>query len=177
MSFYGFPLVAPVASAGAASYSPAVPSDWSPAPSNVGAALDQGAARIKALEAVAPTVPETAGSALAIGASLQRSGGGRMIAEDASYQALRDAFAGFAVSAAAANGDPVQVAGNGARATGLVGIVVGSGYYVSAGALIPEADLATFIGLAASGTWYRFVGTGDSTTSIKQAWGEPQQVP
>lgn len=120
---------------------------------------------------------ETAGSALAIGVSVQRSGSDRMLAEDGTYAALRDAFAGFTTSAAAANGNPVAVAGNGARATGLTSITIGSGYYVSTGVLIPESGLAAFIAGAVSGTWYRFVGTGDSTTSIKQAWGEPQQVP
>lgn len=164
-------------SAPTTSYTPAVPGDWSPAPTTVAGALDQLAARVKALEAVAPTVPEVAGSALAIGTSVYRSSGGKMLAEDASYNALRDAFAGFATSAAAALDDPVDVAANGGRATGLIGIAVGSGYYVSAGVLIPEVDLATFISLAASSTWFRFVGTGDTTTSIKQAWGEPQQVP
>lgn len=120
---------------------------------------------------------ETAGSALAIGTSVQRSGIDRMLAEDGTYAALKDAFAGFTTSVAAANGNPVAVAGNGARATGLTSITVGSGYYVSAGVLIPESGLAAFISGASSGTWYRFIGTGDTTTSIKQAWAEPQQVP
>jgi len=159
-------------------YSPTVPGDWSPVPTEVAEALDQAAARLKSLEAAAPTTLEVAGSALAIGTSVYRaSPSGKMLAEDASYNALRDAFAGLTTSAAAANNDPVDVAGNGGRATGLTSIIAGVGYYVSAGVLIAETDLATFISLSVSGTWFRFLGTGDSTTSIKQAWGEPQQVP
>lgn len=134
-------------------------------------------ARVAALEASAPAVPEVAGSALAIGTSLQRNGSDRMIAEDGSYQALKDGFAGFGTTAAAANGDPVTVAGNGGTATGLSGIVPGAGYYVSAGVLIAESGLTAWLSTATSLAWYRFIGTGVSTTSIKQAWGEPQQVP
>ncbi len=131
--------------------------------------------RVAALEASSPVVPEIAGATLAIGTSLQRVGS-QMVAEDGSYQALRDAFAGFAVSAAAGPGLPVNVAGNGGIATGLSGIVAGSGYYVSAGVLIAAADLPTWLATATPGAWYRFVGTGRSSTEIKQAWGEPQQV-
>lgn len=136
---------------------------------------------IAALQAASPSVPETAGSALAIGTSVQRILGGmnagRMLAEDGSYQALKDGFAGFTITVAAANGDPVTVAGNGGIATGLTGIVKGTGYYVSAGVLIAESGIDAFVAGAASSTCYRFVGTGVSTTSLKQAWGEPQLVP
>lgn len=41
----------PVPSGGSTTYTPAVPGDWSPPPANVGAALDQLAARVKTLEA------------------------------------------------------------------------------------------------------------------------------
>lgn len=133
--------------------------------------------RIAALEAASPVVPETAGGALAIGVSVYRSSLNRMLAETGTYATLKDAFAGFTTTLAAANGDSVTVAGNGAIATGLTGIVRGAGYYVSAGVLIPESGIDAFVTGAAAGTAYRFVGTGYSTTSIKQAWGEPQEVP
>ncbi len=134
------------------------------------------ALRVAALEASSPVVPETAGVAIAIGTSLYRASSGKMLIEDGSYAALRDSFAGFATSAASGDGQPVNVAGNGGIATGLSGISTGSGYYVSAGVLIAEADLATWIATATANTWYRFVGTGKSASEIKQAWGEPQQV-
>lgn len=41
-------------SGGSVSYTPAVPGNWSPAPSTIGDALDQIAARVVALEASAP---------------------------------------------------------------------------------------------------------------------------
>lgn len=127
--------------------------------------------------AAASATLETAGSALAIGTSVYRSGLDRMLAEAGTYAQLKDAFAGFATSVAAANGNPVAVAGNGARATGLPTVTVGEGYYVSAGVLIPESGIDAFVMGASSGTAYRFVGTADTTTSIKQAWGEPQEKP
>jgi hypothetical protein len=133
--------------------------------------------RIGALEAGTVATPETAGSALAIGRSVYRGPSpGKMLEEDASYNALRDAFAGFTTSTAIADGDPVNVAGNNQRATGLTGITIGMGYYVSNGVLIPESGITAFVAGSGAGTWYRFVGTGDSTTSIKQAWAEPQVV-
>lgn len=174
----------PISSGGTATYTPAVPGNWSPAPTTVGAALDQLAAariadeaRITALEAAAAGTPETAGSALAAGTSVYRAGTGKMLAEGGTYAQLKDAFAGFTISAAAANNDPVSVAGNNQRATGLTSIAIGEGYYVSAGVLIPESGIIAFVAGAASGTAYRFVGTGDTATSIKQAWGETQEVP
>jgi hypothetical protein len=139
--------------------------------------LDALAARIGALEAASPVQAETAGAALAIGTAAYLASSGKILAEDATFLALREAFAGFTTSAAAADGDPVTVAGNGARATGLTGIVIGTGYYVSAGVLIAQADIDAFVAGSSSGVWYRFVGTGDSATSIKQAWGAAEKVP
>lgn len=134
------------------------------------------AVRVAALEASSPNVPETAGIALAIGTSLYRAGSGKMLVEDGTYGALRDAFAGFATSAASGDGQPVKVAGNGGIATGLSGITAGEGYYVSANVIIAESALVAWLATAIAGTWYRFVGTGRSSSEIKQAWGEPQQV-
>lgn len=134
--------------------------------------------RISALEAGSVASPQTAGAALAIGRSVYRGPSpGKMLAENASFTALGEAFMGFTTSAAAADGDPVNVAGNGQRASGLTGITIGEGYYVSNGVLIPETDIETFKTGASSGVWFRFVGTGFSSTAIDQNWGEPQQVP
>lgn len=38
------------------------------------------------------------------------------------------------------------------------------------------ARVTNWLATAIAGTWYRFVGTGRSSSEIKQAWGEPQQV-
>jgi hypothetical protein len=127
--------------------------------------------------AAASATLETSGSALAGGTSVYRNGSDQMLAETGTYATLKDAFAGFTTTVAASSSQPVAVAGNGARATGLSGLTVGSGYYVSAGVLISESGLASWLGTATSGSWYRFVGTADTAISIKQAWGEPQQVP
>lgn len=122
---------------------------------------------------------ETAGAAIAVGRAVYRvSPSGKMMPEAGTEQSVRWSFRGFAKTAAAADGNPITVSPNCTRATGLSGLTIGSGYYVSSGVLYEQgAALDAFVAGAASGTWYRFVGTAASATTLDQAWGEPQQVP
>lgn len=120
---------------------------------------------------------EIAGSALAVAKPVYTAASGKMLALDGTEQAVRFAFAGMTTTSAGADTNPVTVAPNGIKSTGHVGLTIGQGYYISSGVLIAQADLAAFVSGAASGTWYRFLGTASATTTIKQVWGEPQQVP
>jgi hypothetical protein len=73
-------LLAAALGGGSETYTPATPSDWSPAPTTVGGGLDQSAARLTAAEAAITAVQVDATQALADAAAAQST------AEDAQNQ-------------------------------------------------------------------------------------------
>jgi len=121
--------------------------------------------------------PRRATAAILAGAPVALSTAGYV--DNASGTALADlyAFSGVAETAQASAGGLLLVAGNSSVAHSLSGLTLGASYWLADGAIIADADLATWIAGAASGAYYMRIGKAISTTEIEQCWGAPQVVP
>ncbi len=113
-------------------FTPAVPSDWSPAPSDVAGALDQEAARIKALEASTP-VPQiySCPSGAAVNDPVYLSGSGAVDIADATDRAKMPAIGFIASKPTATNcilQDEDELAGFGT-------LTPGARYWIGAGGI------------------------------------------
>ncbi len=134
--------------------------------------------RVTALVGGSPgTTQETAGAAVAVGLPVMTNGSSRIVVAGttlADMQALR----GISTTAAAANGDPISVAGNSSKtAAVLAGLTIREAQYAAGGALVPESGIAAYVAGAASDSWYRRIGHAIAANQIYEDWGEPQKVP
>lgn len=120
---------------------------------------------------------ETAGAAVAVALPVMTNGSSRIVVAGTSLEDMR-ALRGISRSAAAANGDPIFIAGNSAKTGGIfVGLTIREAQYAAGGAIVPQSGLDAYIAGAASESWYRRIGHAISATEIYEDWGEPQQVP
>lgn len=110
-------------------------------------------------------VTRTAGAPVAVATPLSPNGSGKLIASTAAEASVRT-FSGFAVTAAAAPDDAIEVALPGQISTGHVGLTPGSLYYLCGGSLVAATGLAAWIGAQPSDTPYREIGTAQSATEL-----------
>lgn len=110
-------------------------------------------------------VSRVAGAAVSVATPLCPNVGGKFIACTGTETSVRT-FSGFAVTAAAALDDAIEVALPGQISTGHVGLTPGSLYYLCGGSLVAAAGLAAWIGAQPSDTPYREIGTALSATEL-----------
>lgn len=125
----------------------------------------RGVPQLVTISAGGGYVSRTAGAAVSVATPLCPNGSGKLIACTGTEESVRT-FSGFAVTAAAAPNDAIEVALPGQISTGHVGLTPGSLYFLCGGSLVAAAGLTAWIGAQPSDTPYREIGTAQSATEL-----------